>query len=54
VLDELRADLAERYLNDPALSISEIALAPGFSGGQRLHARLQALDRRGAHAASML
>jgi AraC-like DNA-binding protein len=30
VLDELRADLAERYLDDPALSISHIAWLLGF------------------------
>jgi AraC-like DNA-binding protein len=30
VLDELRADLAERYLDDPALSVSEIAWLLGF------------------------
>jgi len=30
VLDDLRADLAERYLDDPALSVSEIAWLLGF------------------------
>ncbi|MCD6070932.1 MAG: transcriptional regulator, partial [Microvirga sp.] len=30
VLDELRADLAGRYLDDPALSISHIAWLLGF------------------------
>jgi AraC-like DNA-binding protein len=30
VLDELRADLAERYLDDPALSISHVAWLLGF------------------------
>ena len=30
ILDDLRLDLARRYLNDPTLSVSEIAWLLGF------------------------
>jgi AraC-like DNA-binding protein len=44
ILDDLRADLARRYLADPALTVSQIAMATRLPGNQRLHACLPALD----------
>ena len=45
ILQQLRRDLAVRYLTDHKLHVSKIAWLLGFSRGQFIHACVQTLDR---------
>ena len=46
LVDDTRRDLALRYIEDPGKSITEITFLLGFSGPERLYARVPALDRQ--------
>ena len=48
ILQQLRRDLAVRYLDDRKLHVSKIAWLLGFQRGERIHACIQALDRKDA------
>ena len=50
ILDQLRSDLAARYLEERNLAIAQIAWLVGYQRGQLLHPCLQALDRNDAWA----
>ena len=48
VLQQLRRDLAVRYLDDPNLHISKIAWLLGFKRSECFHACIHAVDRKDA------
>ena len=48
ILQDLKRDLAIRYLDDRNLHVSKIAWLLGLPRGQRIYARIQALDRKDA------
>ena len=45
LLDEVRLELAERYLRQPGLSVEEVAYLLGYSERQRVPSRIPPLDR---------
>jgi len=45
ILDELRADLAKKYLGDKSLSLAEVAYLLGYADGQRPSAKRSGVGR---------